>query len=211
MGDTLEESEQNRGRLGGRIETALVASLVAMLGVQGQRFLSTGEVPERTGNTHPVIAPYGTFNASDGPMNIASATERMWRALCVELGLPRLPEDPRFANNAQRVVHRALVQAMVDEQIGQKRRAEWPRPFPMSSTWILRRAHCDVQGAAARGCHRYTVRLVDVFRSILAIAGKFGSGPSTSTRSSLATPGSTPIGPACRIIGTRAEIGRGVA
>ena len=54
----------------------------------------------------------------------------MWRALCDELGLPRLPEDPRFANNAQRVVHRALVQAMVDEQIGQKRRAGCAAPIP---------------------------------------------------------------------------------
>ena len=121
-------NSESTGR-GEHVETSLVASLVAMLGVQGQRFLSTGEVPERTGNTHPVIAPYGTFAALDGPMNIAPATERMWRALCVEVGLPGLTDDPRFATNASRVSHRALVHATIEERVRQKPRAEWMEKF----------------------------------------------------------------------------------
>ena len=114
---------------GERVETSLVASLVAMLGVQGQRFLSTGEIPERTGNTHPVIAPYGTFVAQDGLMNIAPATERMWRALCVQVDLPALADDPRFATNAKRVASRAQVHAMIEERIRQKPRSEWIEKF----------------------------------------------------------------------------------
>ena len=123
----LRNSESS-GR-GEHVETSLVASLVAMLGVQGQRFLSTGEVPERTGNTHPVIAPYGTFAAQDGPMNIAPATERMWRALCVAVGLPGLPDDPRFTSNELRVRHRALVHDTIEERIRLKPRAEWMETF----------------------------------------------------------------------------------
>ena len=114
---------------GERVETSLVASLVAMLGVQGQRYLSTGEIPERTGNMHPVIAPYGTFVAQDGLMNIAPATERMWRALCVEVELPALADDPRFVNNAKRVANRALVHATIEERIRQKPRSEWIEKF----------------------------------------------------------------------------------
>ena len=121
-------NSESTGR-GEHVETSLVASLVAMLGVQGQRFLSTGEVPERTGNTHPVIAPYGTFEAQDGPMNIAPATERMWRALCVEVGLAGLQDDPRFATNALRVSHRALVHSTIQERILHKTRAEWMEKF----------------------------------------------------------------------------------
>ena len=114
---------------GEHLETSLVASLVSMLGVQGQRFLSTGELPQRTGNTHPVIAPYGTFAAQDGPMNIAPATERMWRDLCVAVGLPALPDDPRFATNASRVKHRALVHSTIEERVRQKTRAQWLGKF----------------------------------------------------------------------------------
>lgn len=110
---------------GERVETSLVASLVAMLGVQGQRYLSTGELPERTGNMHPLIAPYGTFMAQDGPLNIAPATERMWRALCIAVELPDLADDPRFATNPLRVNHRALVHSTIEERIRQKPRAVW--------------------------------------------------------------------------------------
>ena len=123
----LRNSERT-GR-GEHVETSLVASLVSMLGVQGQRFLSTGEVPQRSGNTHPVIAPYGTFTAQDGPMNIAPATQRMWRDLCVAVGLPGLPDDPRFATNESRVNHRSLVHSTIDERVRQKPRAEWMEKF----------------------------------------------------------------------------------
>lgn len=115
--------------IGDHVETSLLASLVAMLGVQGQRYLSTGEVPERSGNTHPVIAPYGTFEAKDGPMNIAPATEKMWRSLCVELGVPELGADERFATNEQRVSQRQLVDRIVGERVRLKTRAEWIEKF----------------------------------------------------------------------------------
>ena len=117
-------TSESTGR-GERIETSLVASLVAMLGVQGQRYLSAGVVPARTGNSNPVIAPYGTYKASDGPLNIAPATDAMWRALCDELGLADLPTDDRFSTNALRVANRQMLNAMLEERIRQKPRAHW--------------------------------------------------------------------------------------
>jgi crotonobetainyl-CoA:carnitine CoA-transferase CaiB-like acyl-CoA transferase len=114
---------------GEHLETSLLASLVAMLGVQGQRYLSTGEVPERSGNTHPVIAPYGTYAAQDALMNIAPATEKMWRTLCVELGVPELATDERFATNEKRVAHRDLVDRLVSDRMRLKTRAQWMEQF----------------------------------------------------------------------------------
>ncbi len=111
--------------IGERVETSLVASLVALLGVQGQRYLSAGIVPQRSGNANPVIAPYGTYQASDGPLNIAPATDAMWRSLCEKLGLPGLPEDPRFATNPSRVAHRAELDAVLEARIRQRSRAQW--------------------------------------------------------------------------------------
>ena len=110
---------------GERIDTSLVASLVSLLGVQGQRYLSAGVVPTRTGNSNPVIAPYGTYAAADGPLNLAPATEAMWRTLCKEIGLPNLPENERFASNAQRVFHRDALDAVLNERIGQQTRSYW--------------------------------------------------------------------------------------
>lgn len=60
------------------METSLLASLVGLLNVQGKRYLSLGDVPGPTGNTHPVISPYGVFDTADGPLNIAPGTRTMW-------------------------------------------------------------------------------------------------------------------------------------
>ena len=121
-------TSQATGR-GERLETSLVASLVAMLGVQGQRYLSAGVVPSRTGNSNPVIAPYGTFKAADGPLNIAPATDAMWRSLCDALGLRHLSEDVRFATNPLRVANRQVLDAMLAERIGQESRTHWVAQF----------------------------------------------------------------------------------
>jgi formyl-CoA transferase len=110
---------------GERVETSLISSLVGLLGVQGQRYLSTGTVAPRSGNANPVISPYGTFAAADGPLNIAPATDAMWRSLCREVGLPALPDDPLFATNAQRVIHRERLHDVLEAQIRQRPRAEW--------------------------------------------------------------------------------------
>lgn len=110
---------------GERVETSLVSSLVAMLGVQGQRYLSTGEVSKRTGNSNPVISPYGTFLASDGPINIAPATDGMWRTLCNELELQSLPDDPDYATNDQRVKNRAALHALLEDRIKVLPRKHW--------------------------------------------------------------------------------------
>ncbi len=117
-------SAEATGR-GQQVETSLVGSLVAMLGVQAQRYLSAGVVPTRTGNSNPVIAPYGTYQAADGPLNLAPATDAMWRTLCEKLDLAHLPADPRFATNPVRVEHRKTLDAILDERIGQRPRAHW--------------------------------------------------------------------------------------
>lgn len=114
---------------GEHLETSLLASLVSMLGMQGQRYLSNGDVPTRSGNTHPVIAPYGTYEAQDGPMNIAPATEKMWRTLCVELGVPQLATHARYATNEKRVAVRDEVDRLVSERMRLKTRAQWMERF----------------------------------------------------------------------------------
>lgn len=117
--------ERERTGAGKRVETSLLAGLVALLSVQGQRFLSLGEVPGVAGNTHPVIAPYGVFQAADGALNIASATQDMWRSLCAVLGAPELAEDPRFLDNASRVQHRHELKQLVEARLATHTREHW--------------------------------------------------------------------------------------
>ncbi len=114
---------------GEKVETSLLNSLVALLGVQGQRYLSTGDLSPRTGNSNPVISPYGTFTAADGPINVAPATDAMWKAMCSLMDLSGLPAQAMFLTNAERVVHRIELQTILDDRMKERPRAEWVSRF----------------------------------------------------------------------------------
>jgi crotonobetainyl-CoA:carnitine CoA-transferase CaiB-like acyl-CoA transferase len=129
MGVLAALHERQRTGRGQRVETSLLAGLVGLLSVQGQRFLSLGEVPKLAGNTHPVISPYGVFQAADGPLNIAPATTDMWQKLCALLGLGALVDDPRFATNAARIDHRDELKRLIEEKLETGTREAWTRMF----------------------------------------------------------------------------------
>jgi len=117
--------QRNRTGRGQHVETSLLAALMALLSVQGQRYLSVGEVPQPCGNVHPVIAPYGTFETADGPLNLAPATQAMWTRLCGILGLERLTSDPRFLTNADRMRHRHELKQELEAALKRRTRMEW--------------------------------------------------------------------------------------
>jgi formyl-CoA transferase len=76
-----------------------------------------GNPPKRMGLAHPSIAPYGVFTSKDGKeILISIQSEREWKKLCAEvLGLPDLPNDPRFANMVERVRNREITDKTVGD------------------------------------------------------------------------------------------------
>ena len=58
-----------------------------MLNVQGQRYLSAGDIPGLGGNFHMAAYPYGTCEASDGQLNVGAPTQDLWERLCGVLGI----------------------------------------------------------------------------------------------------------------------------
>jgi crotonobetainyl-CoA:carnitine CoA-transferase CaiB-like acyl-CoA transferase len=117
--------ERGRSGCGQTVETSLLASLIGLLSVQGQRYLSLGEVASPSGNVHPVIAPYGVFRAADGDMNIGAATQDMWLKLCDVLERPDLKADPRFTLNADRMGHRDALRDIIETELARRTRREW--------------------------------------------------------------------------------------
>jgi crotonobetainyl-CoA:carnitine CoA-transferase CaiB-like acyl-CoA transferase len=112
---------------GQRVQTSLLSGLVGMLNVQGQRQLSLGQVPGRIGNDHPVICPYGAFQAADGPFNMAALTDGMWTRLCRLTGLDELAEHPYFRDNAARMGNRDEVKRRLNAVFATRPRLEWTR------------------------------------------------------------------------------------
>ncbi|MDR3100878.1 MAG: CoA transferase [Paraburkholderia sp.] len=121
--------ERERTGQGQHVGTSLLAGLVGLLSVHAQRYLSLGNVPVRTGNAHPVIAPYGVFETADGPLNIAPITPEMWRRLCQLLELPQLPDDPRFMTNELRVANLGELKEIIERRLKTRGKREWTALF----------------------------------------------------------------------------------
>ncbi len=121
--------QRHTSGVGQRVDTSLLAGLVGLLSVQGQRYLSLGDIPGLAGNTHPVIAPYGVFQTSDGPLNIAPATSEMWLKLCDLLGSSEWATDPRFINNEVRIAHRHELKLAIEDKLQRHTRSHWTRLF----------------------------------------------------------------------------------
>jgi crotonobetainyl-CoA:carnitine CoA-transferase CaiB-like acyl-CoA transferase len=117
--------EREKSGRGQEIQTAMVDGLMSMFTFASGAYFSTGELPPRNGNDHMVVAPYGLFNASDGPIAIAPSTEKNWQQLCGALKLEHLMSDPRFDSAERRREHRSEINAIVQSAIGSRTREEW--------------------------------------------------------------------------------------
>jgi crotonobetainyl-CoA:carnitine CoA-transferase CaiB-like acyl-CoA transferase len=117
--------ERSRTNLGQHVETSLLGGLIGLLTVQGQRQLSLGQVPEVAGNDHPVICPYGLFQAKDGPFNMAAATEDMWVKLCRLLGMEVWISDPKYSSNAARMENRESLKRDLNSRFLVRGKMEW--------------------------------------------------------------------------------------
>jgi crotonobetainyl-CoA:carnitine CoA-transferase CaiB-like acyl-CoA transferase len=95
------------------VETTLFANAVAMLHPHASNFFATGDSPRRTGNAHPNIYPYDSFETRTGPIYLAIGNDRQFQAFCAHLGQPGWALDARFASNPQRSVHREALRALL--------------------------------------------------------------------------------------------------
>ena len=95
--------------LGQHIDMALLDVQVALLANQGMNYLASGKIPGRYGNAHANIVPYQVFRAADQDFIIACGNDKQFVALSAAIGLPDLPQDPRFVTNALRIQHRAKI------------------------------------------------------------------------------------------------------
>jgi len=108
-----------------QIDTALLDGLVSCAAYIGAETLATGRPPRRSGNDHPIVAPYGLFAASDGDIAIAPANEQVYQRLLDALDLAELRGHPDFRTNELRVRHRARINALVGAKIALRSQAEW--------------------------------------------------------------------------------------
>ncbi len=72
-----------------------------------------GKVARRSGNRHPMAAPWNSYQARDGWILLCSATDEHWVRLCAVMGREELSKGP-FETLAARVDNSAAVDAEVE-------------------------------------------------------------------------------------------------
>ncbi|HEY0856013.1 MAG TPA: CaiB/BaiF CoA-transferase family protein [Albitalea sp.] len=107
------------------IDMALLDTQVAMLANLGANYLATGVAPKRVGNAHQNIVPYQVFEVADGHIILAVGNDAQFAKFCEVAGLQALAQDSRFARNADRVRHRAVLVPLLAETMRRRSRAAW--------------------------------------------------------------------------------------
>jgi crotonobetainyl-CoA:carnitine CoA-transferase CaiB-like acyl-CoA transferase len=123
---------------GQHVQVDLLSSALSALVNQSGAFALAGVVPQRLGNDHPSIFPYGPFPTADGVLVLAVGNDRQFERLCSVIGIPDAAADPRFARAADRSVNRVELRPLLEQALASRSAAEWE----------------DVLGAASVPCAR---------------------------------------------------------
>ncbi|MEK7878225.1 MAG: CoA transferase, partial [candidate division NC10 bacterium] len=91
---------------GSHVTTALYDTALAWIPYQIMNYLASGELPLPQGSGTAMIAPYEAFPTADGHLMIGAASDGLFQKACDALGIPKVAQDPRFADNPNRVRNR---------------------------------------------------------------------------------------------------------
>ena len=86
-----------------------------MLDFQAARWLLKGEVAGQAGNDHPTGIPTGVFPTSDGHINIAASSARLWERFCEAIGEPEWKNRPEWNTQQGRSANRRAINAAISE------------------------------------------------------------------------------------------------
>ena len=116
----FRRTRTGKGRL---IEMALYDCGLMITGYYGLDAMLLGHDPQRYGNAHPSIVPYGMFDAADGPLIVAVGNNSQFDKFCRQVVMrPDIVEDPRYATNVERAKNRLTLLPVMKELI-----ASFPR------------------------------------------------------------------------------------
>lgn len=104
---------RERGGGAEHVDVSLTNSMISLLAYLASNYFATGRVTPRSGNDHPIAAPYGLFETADQPIAVAPNDDVFFGRLMDALELSELKSDPDFASNHLRVENRDRLNAAV--------------------------------------------------------------------------------------------------
>lgn len=113
----VERSQSGQGQ---SVEVPLFDSAISLTHPQAANTLMSGKVPESTGNGHPNIVPYDTYETRTCKLFLAVGNNGQFAKLLDVLGMSEVAQDPRFADNAARMKHRSEITKILSDRLAQE-------------------------------------------------------------------------------------------
>jgi crotonobetainyl-CoA:carnitine CoA-transferase CaiB-like acyl-CoA transferase len=111
---------------GQHIEVAMLDASLNMMCNYIPSVATLGAKVERLGRGHAQIVPYQAFLCADKEYVMVGAfTREFWWNLCRAVERPEWIEDPRFATNPNRLVHRTELIGELERIFASRPRAQW--------------------------------------------------------------------------------------
>jgi formyl-CoA transferase len=107
------------------VESSLFESAMAATIWETGRFLTSGELPIRTGTRHRLAAPYEALKTADGHMVVGVNSQRLWKRFCEALEEPGLAGEAGFESPAARMQNRDALQARLEAILARDTSANW--------------------------------------------------------------------------------------
>jgi crotonobetainyl-CoA:carnitine CoA-transferase CaiB-like acyl-CoA transferase len=121
--------ERERTGVGRWVTTSLLEAQVFMLDFQAARWLLKGEVAGQAGNDHPTGIPTGVFPTSDGHINIAASSARLWDRFCDAIDKPDWKARQEWHSQEGRSRNRQAINAAISEVTQTQPAAYWVELF----------------------------------------------------------------------------------
>ena len=117
----------NAPERGAFIDVSMLDSVIATMGWVVSNYLIGGVEPAPHGNENVTSAPSGTFQAADGPLNIAANKDAQWEALARHLGREDLLDRPDYATREDRKANRLRLRAELETVLTTRPARDWAR------------------------------------------------------------------------------------
>jgi formyl-CoA transferase len=111
------------------VTTSLLEAMIFMLDFQAARYLKDKEVAKQAGNDHPTSIPTGVFPTSDGFINIAASSSRVWERMCEAIGRPDWKEKPDWKAVQDRSRDRKAIHDAISAETKHKPSNHWIEVF----------------------------------------------------------------------------------
>lgn len=116
---------RQRDGQGCHLDVSMLETSMSAMGWALSNYLICGVAPEPMGTQNATAVPSGTFDAADGPLNIAANRQEQFERLCRCVSRPDLLTDPRFATGENRKLHREQLNHELNQALATRSAAEW--------------------------------------------------------------------------------------